>query len=344
MAQRCGRGGRWRSRSTTWGGARTSCRAGNAEKPRSRVDRYEDPDSLEAPSERAYFFIALPRGEHAHQLAPTGPARHLSPSSTRRSPPMPMPVSVADSPAPVIIAEVEDARRRGAAPSVEHLALRRGLAQGRAHRALVRARAAASSAEHGAARARSNTDVEKTVRMMPGPPPDEGLRRHHAVRHRRGSAAPALHPGDGRVRLADEGSRSERSASLLQDEGGRLLAGGCCRGRWRVGPEGDAGDVRHRRRSQWEIGSGSSRTPAGEGGASAVLLPWASNRAVGPRAGCRVHSGVGDMKIDYARKGEMQRSRLFSLTLIMLGMGFTACRCTPARSPRNLPRLHQPSP
>ena len=38
------------------------------------------------------------------------------------------------------------------------------------------------------------------------------------------------------------------------------------------------------------------------------------------------------MKIDYARKGEMQRSRLFSLTLV-LGMGFTACRCTPKPEP-----------
>lgn len=83
----------------------------NAEKPRSRVDRYEDYDSIEAPSERAYFYVALPKGEHAKINSADNTPLDISLAELDTTfPPMPMPVRPPDSPAPLIIAEVEDAK------------------------------------------------------------------------------------------------------------------------------------------------------------------------------------------------------------------------------------------
>ena len=73
----------------TGGGlARPLAETFRADRPRSRVDRYEDFDSLEAPSERVFFFLALPRGTTA-RVTPgdTGSldvSRHLPSSSRRR--------------------------------------------------------------------------------------------------------------------------------------------------------------------------------------------------------------------------------------------------------------------
>ena len=81
-----------------------------AERPRSRVDRYGDFDSSEAPSDWAAFFLALPRGSIA-RIAPTGGAAlDVGLSELDESlPPLPMPTRPFDAPPSMVVAETEDA-------------------------------------------------------------------------------------------------------------------------------------------------------------------------------------------------------------------------------------------
>ena len=83
----------------------------NAEKPRSRVDRYADYDSLEAPSERAAFYLSLPKGAHARVNSLDGSPLDVSLAELDTSfPPLPLPTRAPDAPAPLVIAETEDSK------------------------------------------------------------------------------------------------------------------------------------------------------------------------------------------------------------------------------------------
>lgn len=94
-----------------WGVGPSVTSRWSGEKPRSRVDRYEDYDSIEAPSERAWFFLALPKGEHARVRSADGAPLDVSLAELDTTlAPMPMPIRPPDAPAPVILAEVEDAK------------------------------------------------------------------------------------------------------------------------------------------------------------------------------------------------------------------------------------------
>ena len=94
----------------TGGGlARPHSETFRADRPRSRVDRYEDFDSLEAPSERVFFFLALPRGTTA-RITP-GDTGSLDVSLAEldvTSPPAPLTTRPPDAPPPLFIAETED--------------------------------------------------------------------------------------------------------------------------------------------------------------------------------------------------------------------------------------------
>jgi len=79
------------------------------ERPRSRVDRYEDYDSPEAPSERAVFFLSLPRGSRARITPPDASSLDISLAELDEVvAPLPMPVRPPDAPSPVVVAETED--------------------------------------------------------------------------------------------------------------------------------------------------------------------------------------------------------------------------------------------
>jgi hypothetical protein len=81
----------------------------SADRPRSRVDRYQDFDAPEAPSERAFFFLSLPRGSVAKISSADGTPLDVSLSELDETvPPLPMPVRAPDTAPPVIIAETED--------------------------------------------------------------------------------------------------------------------------------------------------------------------------------------------------------------------------------------------
>ena len=89
----------------------TSVARWSADRPRSRVERYEDLDPAEAPSERAWFFLSLPRGSHAKITPADGAPLDLSLAELDPSaPPLPLPARLPDTPPPVLVAETDDAR------------------------------------------------------------------------------------------------------------------------------------------------------------------------------------------------------------------------------------------
>lgn len=83
----------------------------SAERSRSRVDRYQDFDAPEAPSERVAFFLALPRGTTA-QISPadTAPLDISLAELDETVAPLPMPTRPADAPPPLVMLETEDAK------------------------------------------------------------------------------------------------------------------------------------------------------------------------------------------------------------------------------------------
>lgn len=81
------------------------------EKPRSRVDRYEDFDAPEAPSERAAFFVALPKGSKARIFSSDGSPLDISLAELDPdAPPMALTKRPPDTPPPLIVAETEDTK------------------------------------------------------------------------------------------------------------------------------------------------------------------------------------------------------------------------------------------
>lgn len=82
----------------------------SADRARSRVDRYQDFDAPEAPSDRAAFFLSLPRGAKATISPADGAPLDISLAELdETAPPLPMPTRPPETPAPVIIPESEDA-------------------------------------------------------------------------------------------------------------------------------------------------------------------------------------------------------------------------------------------
>lgn len=272
-----------------WGVGANIVSRWNAEKPRSRVDRYEDYDSLEAPSERAYFFIALPRGEHARINSLDGTPLDISLAELDTTfPPMPMPVRPPESPAPVIIAEVEDAKTPWVPRRPSNISL-----FDEASRKVVRtahwfAPAPPPPPPNTVPLAHmKHTDVEKTVRMMPGPPPEQkvfdGITKPFDIDEdpRRPLFVPVTAEFDSPTKIT---VRAEREPAY------KMKAG--VYSRWtlprtmEVGPKemratfviGDDVPVGGKLRLRIVADS----RPA-KGAHQLVLLPWASNRAVGPR-------------------------------------------------------------
>ena len=88
----------------------TSTARWSADKPRSRVERYEDLDPVEAPSERAWFFLSLPRGSRAKISPADGSSLDVSLAELDpAAPPLPLAVRSPDTPRPVLVAETDDA-------------------------------------------------------------------------------------------------------------------------------------------------------------------------------------------------------------------------------------------
>ena len=82
----------------------------SANRPRSRVDRYQDFDSPEAPSERVVFFLALPRGASALITPADATPLDISLAELDETQmPLPMPTRAPDAAPPLIIPETEDA-------------------------------------------------------------------------------------------------------------------------------------------------------------------------------------------------------------------------------------------
>ncbi len=82
----------------------------HAVRERSRVDRYQDFDAPEAPSDSVAFFLALSRGSVA-SVTPTddGPTDISLAELDETLAPLPMPTRPLDAPPPTVVSETEDA-------------------------------------------------------------------------------------------------------------------------------------------------------------------------------------------------------------------------------------------
>lgn len=261
----------------------------NAEKPRSRVDRYEDYDSLEAPSERAYFFLALPKGEHARIGSLDGTPLDVSLAELDTTfPPLPMPIRPPDSPAPLIIAEVEDAKTPWVPRRPSNVSL-----FDEASRKVVRtahwfAPAPPPPPPNTVPLAHmKHTDVDKTARAeKPGGPLDkfyDGITKPFEIDEdpRRALFVPITAEFDAPTKI---------TVKVEREPAYKIKAG--LYSRWTLARTMDVGPKEMR--ATFVIGDDvppggklrlriTAESRPAKGGHQLVLLPWASNRAVGPR-------------------------------------------------------------
>jgi hypothetical protein len=266
----------------------------NAEKPRSRVDRYEDYDSIEAPSERAYFFLAMPRGEHARVSSVDGTPLDISLAELDTTfAPMPMPIRPPDSPAPLIIAEVEDAKTPWVPRRPSNIS-----AFDETTRKVVRtahwfAPAPPPPPPNTVPLAHlKHTDVDRTMRpsLVPGQPEKifDGIAKPFDVDDdpRRPLFVPITAEFDSPTKIT---VRVERDPAYKMKPG--LFSRWTMPRTMDVGPKemratfviGDDVPVGGKLRLRITADSKPVTTGRDKRGHQLVLLPWASNRAVGPR-------------------------------------------------------------